>query len=74
MKKFPKLEKLGILGYELRTKNPFFYYTPERRWASDTSETGGESWDPVLKTCRFFQDTGIARECTFPIISWINFP
>ncbi|KZR99503.1 putative Mucolipin-3, partial [Daphnia magna] len=31
----------------------------------------GESWDPLLNTRRFFQETGIARECTFPIISWL---
>ncbi len=50
-------------------KKPNFYYTPERRSASDTSEPGGESWDPLLNTCRFFQETGIARECTFLVIS-----
>ena len=57
----------NFLFYE--RKNPNFYYTPERRWASYTSEPGGESWDPVLNTRRSFQETGIARKCTFPIIS-----
>jgi hypothetical protein len=33
-------------------KNPNFYYTSERQWASYTSEPGGESWDPLLNTRR----------------------
>ena len=36
----------------LWTKNPNFCYTPERRWASYTSEPCGESWDPLLNIRR----------------------
>jgi hypothetical protein len=55
-----------------QTKNLNFYFTPERRGASYTSETCGESLDPLLNTRRFFQQTGIARQCTFNFISWLN--
>jgi hypothetical protein len=52
-----------------QTKNLNFYFTPERREASYTSEPCG---DPLPNTRRFFQQTGIARECTFNFISWLN--
>ncbi len=56
----------NFLNYERKT--PIFTIPPRGDGPPTTSETGGESWDPVLKTRRSFQETGIARECTVYII------
>jgi hypothetical protein len=44
-----------------------------RRTGKYFLRAGGESWDLLLNTRRFFQENGIARECTFPIISWSKY-
>jgi hypothetical protein len=53
-------------------QKPIFLLYPREAISPNTSEPGGESWDPLLNTRRFFQENGIARECTFPIISWLG--
>jgi hypothetical protein len=53
-------------------QKPLFLLYPREAISPNTSEPGGESWDPLLNTRRFFQENGIARECTFPIISWLG--
>jgi hypothetical protein len=50
-------------------EKPQFLLYPREAIGLDTSEPGGESWDPLMYTRRSFQETWIARECTFPIIS-----
>ena len=53
-------------------EKPQFLLYPREAIGLDTSEPGGELWDLLLKTRRFFQEPGIARECTFPLISCFN--
>ena len=57
----------NILSYERKT--PIFTIPPRGDRPPILANLVGENRDPLLKTRRLFQEPGIAREYTFPLIS-----